>query len=34
LANLQRNDQIIGKQIVNFIIGKAAIGKIAPNRNG
>jgi hypothetical protein len=34
LANLQRNHQTIGKQIVNCIIGKAAIGKIAPNRDG
>ena len=34
MANIQGDDQIIGKQIVNFIIGKAAIGKIAPNRNG
>ena len=34
MANIQGDDQIIGKQIVNLNIGKAAIVKIAPNRDG
>jgi hypothetical protein len=34
MANIQGDDQIIGKQIVNFIIFKAAIGKITTNSDG